>query len=326
MAYDGAGALFALGVRLTKLDSTGAPLVGAGNSYTTNSLVRIGFGQTYSEPDAIELKNGAGLTCVYYAPSAVLLGGTIEEFRFCTPDPYVLQFLVGGDVITAGGTNEAQTVTVTGTPTGGSFTLTYDGQTTGAIAYNASAAAVKTALVALSNVSASDVTTTGGPLPGSPIVVTFTGGLAGENVVQMTATASLTGGTSPAVTVTTTTPGVEGATATGYRAPEVNTDPLPYGVAIEAWSNAILDNAVAASLPYQHWVIGRAKLHPSEALALGGEDPTQPVFEGTTEQNANFGDGPVGDIGFPTSRIYQYNRVNAIPDLSAGLVAVVADA
>jgi hypothetical protein len=104
--------------------------------------------------------------------------------------------------------NEVQTVTITGTPTGGTFTLTYAGQTTAAIAYNAAAAAVKAALVALSNIGSADVAVTGGPGPGTPWVVTFQGNLADTDVAQMTAnSAGLTGGTSPAVAVTTTTPG-----------------------------------------------------------------------------------------------------------------------
>jgi hypothetical protein len=104
--------------------------------------------------------------------------------------------------------NETQSVTITGTPTGGTFTLTYDSQTTGGIAYNAAASAVKTALEALSNVEAGDITATGGPLPGTPVVVTFGGSLAGTNVTQMTGSAaSLTGGTTPAVVVATTAEG-----------------------------------------------------------------------------------------------------------------------
>lgn len=324
MTYDGAGQLHALGVRLTRLDATGAPLVGAGNCYTTESLVRIGVGQTYSEPDPVELLNGAGKTCVYFQASPVLLGGTIEEFRFCLPDPYVLQFATGGEVITTGGTNEVQTVTITGTPTGGTFTLTYAGQTTAGIAYNAIASAVQSALLALSNLDTGDVTVSGGPGPATAWVVTFSGGLANENVAQMTATSSLTGGTTPAVAVTTTTGGVAGATAIGYQAPAVNTDPLPNGFAIEAWSHAILDNALAASLPFVHWVMPRAKLRPTEAMVLGAEDPTQPVFEGTTEQNAEFGTGPLGDVTFPTNRVWQWCRTATIPDLSQGLIEVTA--
>jgi hypothetical protein len=104
-------------------------------------------------------------------------------------------------------TNEVQSIAITGAPVGGTFTLTFDGETTDDIAYNASAAAVKTALTALSNVGNGDVATSGGALPTSPVVVTFQGDLENADVPQMTATGTFTGGTSPAVTVTTTTPG-----------------------------------------------------------------------------------------------------------------------
>jgi hypothetical protein len=102
-------------------------------------------------------------------------------------------------------TNEVQTVTVTGSPTGGTFTLTYSGQTTAAIAYNATAAAVQSALEALSNVNPGDITVTGNA--GGPYTLTFGGQYLGDNVAQLTATASLTGGTTPGVTVATTTAG-----------------------------------------------------------------------------------------------------------------------
>ena len=104
--------------------------------------------------------------------------------------------------------NEVQSVAITGTPAGGTYTLTYAGQTTAGIAWNANAAAVQTALRALSNIGASDVECTGGPHPGTPVVVTFVANLAGTDVAQMTGSATLlTGGTSPAVVVTTVTPG-----------------------------------------------------------------------------------------------------------------------
>lgn len=104
-------------------------------------------------------------------------------------------------------TDEVQRITITGTPTGGSFTVTYAGQTTAAIAYNATAANVKSALEALSNIGVGDVLCTGGPFPGTPVDVTFSGALSGANIAQMTATSSLTGGSSPAVAVTTITEG-----------------------------------------------------------------------------------------------------------------------
>ncbi|WP_194821298.1 hypothetical protein [Micromonospora sp. S-DT3-3-22] len=107
-----------------------------------------------------------------------------------------------------GSTEEVQTVTITGTPTGGTYTLTFSGQTTAAIPYNATAAQVRTALEALSNIGSGNVTTAGGPHPGTPVTVTFVGALANTNVAQMTASsASLTGGSSPTVAVSTTTGG-----------------------------------------------------------------------------------------------------------------------
>lgn len=321
--YDGAGSLFALGVRVTKLAADGTPLTGANNSYSTESLVTIGLGNTYSEPDAIELQNGQGITCVYYAPPKTLLGGTIEEFKICTPDPAILQFCVGGELITAGGTNEVQTITITGAPTGGTFTLTFDGATTAAIAYNATAATVQSALVALSNINTGDVTVTGGPGPATAWVATFAGQYSDENVPAMTATSSLTGGTTPTIAVTTTTEGAQGPDIIGYRAPLVNVDPTPNGVAVEAWSRAVLDNSFAGNLPYFHWVMPRAKIVPSEAVLLGAEDPATPTFEGTLEQNPGFGTGPLGDGTFPTDRIYQYCRVATLPNLAVGYSTVV---
>lgn len=92
------------------------------------------------------------------------------------------------------GENEIQTISTTGTPSAGTFTLTYSGQTTGAIAYDASAATIQTALEALSNIAPGDVALTGGPLPATPVVVEFTGTLQRTDVATITVTDSVTGG------------------------------------------------------------------------------------------------------------------------------------
>ncbi|SHL53050.1 hypothetical protein SAMN05443637_13513 [Pseudonocardia thermophila] len=317
--YDGAGSLFALGLRLTKLDESGAPLPGPQNCYVTESLAQIGVNQEYSEPDAVEFRNGQGVVCVYYAPPRTLLRGLIEDLIICTPDPNVLEFCCGGEVITSGGTDEIQTLEIEGSPTGGSFTLTFDGETTASIPYNANAADIQAALEALSNIHPGDVTVSGS----GPFTIEFGGFLANRNLPMIIADSSgLTGGTDPEVTITEAVAGAPGPNVIGYRAPQVNVDPTPNGIAIEAWSRAVLDNAYAANLPYFHWVLPRARLTPSEAISLGAEDPTTPTFSGTLESNSEFGAGPAGDITFPTDRIWQYCRVSSIPDLTAGFVEV----
>lgn len=119
----------------------------------------------------------------------------------------------------AAGVDEKQTLTITGTPTGGTWTATLSGQTTAPIAYNATAAQVEAALELLSTVGVGNVAVTGGPGPGTAFVVEFIGDLAETNVAAMTASgASLTGGTSPAVGVSQTLGGVQGHTLIGSTA------------------------------------------------------------------------------------------------------------
>lgn len=95
--------------------------------------------------------------------------------------------------------DEIQSVTLTGGPTGGSFTLTWGGHTTSAIPYNALPSQVQSALQALTGVG-----------PGNILV----SGTTGAWIVQFTATlgqasqslltkdnSGLTGGTSPNVSI-----------------------------------------------------------------------------------------------------------------------------
>lgn len=103
--------------------------------------------------------------------------------------------------------NDVQTLTISGGPTGGTFTLAFNGQTTATIAYNATAATVQAALVALANIGAGNVACAGGPLPGA-VTITFQGtlGNAPQSIISVAAN-NLTGGSAPAPTITHTTTG-----------------------------------------------------------------------------------------------------------------------
>lgn len=119
-----------------------------------------------------------------------------------TTDPTKVKVYTGA----GSNVNAVQTATITGTPTGGTFTLTFSGQTTSAISYSASAATVATALVALGNIGASgNVGVTGSA--GGPYVITFGGLLGNQPVPAITAAGAFTGGTSPAIAVAQTTTG-----------------------------------------------------------------------------------------------------------------------
>lgn len=104
--------------------------------------------------------------------------------------------------------DDLQTITITGSPTGGTFTLVFGGQTTAAINYNDNAATVQTRLQALSSINASNCTVTGGPGPGTPFVVEFVSalGYAAQGNITL-GTNSLTGGSSPSVSIAHTQTG-----------------------------------------------------------------------------------------------------------------------
>lgn len=93
--------------------------------------------------------------------------------------------------------NATQTITLVGSPTGGTFTLTYNGQTTSAIAYNATNTTVQTAITALSTVGTGNAVVAGAA--GGPWVVAFASTLGA--IATMTGTSSLTGGSTPGVSV-----------------------------------------------------------------------------------------------------------------------------
>src|SRR2546430_63924 len=104
---------------------------------------------------------------------------TLDVSLFKQAEHYPLGYIKSGTVLGqvtatklygpyAATTTAMQTVTITGAPTGGTFTLTIGGQTTAAIPYNANAATVQAAVAALSSVGAGNVMVSGGPGPDGP--------------------------------------------------------------------------------------------------------------------------------------------------------------
>ena len=107
---------------------------------------------------------------------------------------------------------EVSKITANATPaTDGTFTITVDGETTAAIDHDAAAAAVKTALVALSNVQPADVDVAdfGGGLGAASggVDITWKGALAGR---ELAVTADFTGLTGNVHVLSEETAGVDG--------------------------------------------------------------------------------------------------------------------
>jgi len=146
----------------------------------------------YTWPNAAYLTSGTldPATAVFFRPDV--------DFAFNSPPI----------LATAAGTNEVQSLTRTAT--GGSVTLAFRGAVTGAISVGAAlptAAAVQTALRALSTIGGTNVSVSGSN--GGPFTVTFSGELGSSDVPLIVVDNTLaTGGT---VVAAVTTPGVAAA-------------------------------------------------------------------------------------------------------------------
>lgn len=114
------------------------------------------------------------------------------------------------DTVTA---NEVQTVTISGSPTGGTFTLSFGGVATSALQYNAATSVVQAALEGLSTIGSGNVAVTG--TAGTSYVCTFAAALGNQNLAMIAASSSLTGGTNAAIAVAETTQGKSGLLSAG---------------------------------------------------------------------------------------------------------------
>jgi hypothetical protein len=99
-----------------------------------------------------------------------------------------------------------QVLTITGSPTAGTFTLYFpvgdeSQNTTQGIAWNETSFNIQRFLESVASIGVGNIRVTGGPLPDNPINIFFTGNLADNDVPRLIATSSLTGGTSPLVFV-----------------------------------------------------------------------------------------------------------------------------
>jgi len=100
----------------------------------------------------------------------------------------------------------------------------------------------------------------------------------------------------------------------GWSSPAVGDDPAGYGVAIETWSNAIIDGKKAATYPYFHWVFPYCKLRLSGDRVIENGLLAN-SFQGYGLGNTAFSVGLDGRWEFPvaTERPYSYARSGWAP-------------
>lgn len=144
-------------------------------AYVVDDQSWLGSAHGTNECDTITLD---GPACLDAFPDGVIPSGVVIG-KITATGKYGPTSLTG--TTTA---NEVQTVTVTNA-TGGAITLGFQGEHTAPITYNATAAAVQTALLALPAFDSGDVVASGGPLGTGAVTLTFGGRYAGEDIPQV---------------------------------------------------------------------------------------------------------------------------------------------
>jgi hypothetical protein len=214
--------------------------------------------------------------------------------------------------------SDVQTISEAGPPTSGNFTVTLDQVVSGNIAYNATAAAVQTVLQAMSNVGAGNVTCTGGPLPGTPVVCTFGGTLANRYVDLMTAqSGGLAAGTA---SVAHTTPG--SPVLALY-------DAMPGWTDLGATKNGItiaINNAEETfDIDQQLSIIGSQPtswtVTVGTSLAESTPERMQTAWQGSAITiDATPSSGPEQEVGFGAPNFYIQRRLAVLYQRPSGLI------
>lgn len=174
-----------------------------GNTFGRSTLTQVGIGPQVSA-DGNPIWKAGGVTVDWATVAAVGSDTTIGDIVVPNGEKYLRYGQILARIVAV---QQVQTLTVTGTPTGGTVTIQGTrpdgGQTgTGNIAYNSTAAQAQ--VIADAIFGPNNVTVGGGALPGTALTFTFRGDW---NPAAMTVTANgLTGGSSPAGAFTTTTP------------------------------------------------------------------------------------------------------------------------
>ena len=144
------------------------------------------------------------------------------------------------------GSDEVQTLTLGGTPTGGTFSIAYEGLSTTAIPWNATnatlLASINSAFNALPNLAASAVVATAGTLTAGigTVLLTFSGAPVAKKAANtMTISDNSLTGTNPTVAIAKTTPGVN---VTGRGAPKG-------ALLIDTNAGALFQNTGTAAAP-----------------------------------------------------------------------------
>ena len=191
----------------------------------------------------------------------------------------------GGVVAQTTAASATDVQTLTGTATGGTFTITFGNATqyiTSALPFNATAAQIQAALQALPNIGAGGVVCSGGALGTSPVVCTFAGALA--NQPQPLFVINNGGATGGSVTVAHTTQGVANGALVNYDGTKVANPTVAPSVSAAGADGTLAVGAYSVTYTY---VTAAGESLPSPAATIAVASTNHITIASITSVPAN---------------------------------------
>lgn len=115
-----------------------------------------------------------------------------------------------------------------------------------------------------------------------------------------------------------------GATV-GMGAPRLGHDPVPNGVSLEMWSQAIEGDAPPATDPFFWWAFPKIKFEKIEQRILEAGILAN-SYTGYMYENPGWGNGPNNDWLLNSDRAWQEQRTDVLPTAAVGLQATPTQA
>lgn len=258
----------------------GAPAVAPYRVSTAGIFIPTTAGRINAVPSHIDRTNelrgitgAVPLVVETFAPE-----GSIAERAYVNNLAFLLSLSGYKATITPGDGTLAVWTLATAAATAGTYTLTVGGQTTTALAWNATTAQIQAALEALSTVGVGNVLVAGGPLPGTNVTITFRKALAFQTLVVSGTFTGLTGGpytisnTTPAVVPTVTSPDwVTGDTFATAPTHYIGTGSYKYVFAPRVGAQAQTAQIIAAYGTMGLWLQGQGFGVSGLSLSAAGE-------------------------------------------------------
>lgn len=115
MGFKCNGSIQAVRLRISKLDASGTPTLGAGNQVVSDALIKLGWKYLINAGTKIDQENGSGNVCLTYQGDDTIDGVQLD-LDLCILDDDLICLATGATPVTIGGVVRGNAIPAVGVP------------------------------------------------------------------------------------------------------------------------------------------------------------------------------------------------------------------